>query len=213
MAEIEMETQTIETSGGKFNFQPQPLYYGRKVIDKVNALENLLSLKDVFDRSGISFGLIYGTLLGAVRDGDFIDWDEDIDIFILDEQRDAFHSALWDLRKIGLELIRRENDLYSIMRKDDYIDIYVFQDVGATRRCNADIIAARHLAFEDSIDFHGVQFAIPADHERLLQTLYGGDWRTPRQNRPAQPYTPMRKFKNFVRKKIPKIYELLKAVR
>jgi hypothetical protein len=39
-------------------------------------------LSDTFTRHGIWHALAYGTLLGAVRDGDIIAWDYDIDFFI-----------------------------------------------------------------------------------------------------------------------------------
>jgi len=37
-----------------------------------------------------TFGLIYGTLLGAIRENNFIEDEEDINIFILNENKEVF---------------------------------------------------------------------------------------------------------------------------
>lgn len=44
------------------------------------ALKNLRDIKEILDRAGVRYWLDTGTLLGAVRDGKFIPWDNDIDL-------------------------------------------------------------------------------------------------------------------------------------
>lgn len=52
---------------------------------------NILSwFKDVCDAEGLSFYLSYGTCLGAVRHGDFIPWDDDVDVCMPREDYEKF---------------------------------------------------------------------------------------------------------------------------
>ena len=75
----------IEFDGIQFEYDPVKLYHGRKFINKKIAQENLGILNDVLSTTNITYGIIFGTLLGAIRDGDFIDHDEDVDFYVLEE--------------------------------------------------------------------------------------------------------------------------------
>ena len=76
---------SIKTQRGELRYTPKSLYVGIKQIDKVKALENLKLLDFLLKSNGMTWGPILGTLLGIVRDNDFITWDEDIDLYILKE--------------------------------------------------------------------------------------------------------------------------------
>lgn len=73
--------QTINTSSGAYTFEAVPLYHGRKTIDPLVAASNLSDVNRILSQSGIVYGIIYGTLLGAIRDKSLIPWDEDVDVF------------------------------------------------------------------------------------------------------------------------------------
>ena len=120
--------RVIKTNRGKYIHEQKVLYLGIKQIDKVQANCNLQLLKSILSKNNINFGFIYGTLLGAIREHDFITHDEDIDLFMLEEYKERFYSCLFLLRENGFEVIRDDRcGLISIMRNNEYIDFYIFK--------------------------------------------------------------------------------------
>lgn len=78
----------------------------RKTIKNVheNGLECLEKAKAVCDRLGMFFWLDYGTLLGAVREKDFIAHDSDLDAGILYEEKNEKLES--EMKKAGFTKIR-----------------------------------------------------------------------------------------------------------
>ncbi|MBO1926352.1 hypothetical protein J3998_02075 [Thiomicrorhabdus sp. 6S2-11] len=205
--------EKIKTSSGGYEYEPTALYYGRKIIDKSIASENLLLLKSVLDKDGVFFGLIYGTLLGAYRDNDFISHDEDADIYILDEDRIKVIDLLFFLREKGFEVARYENDLLSVIRKNDYIDIYIFKKSFGGRKCNGDFLPNRFFKKTSKIEFLGCIFNAPGTVEDFLEFAYGKTWKTPIKNKPAEVKSFSSKIKSLLRKILPGfIIKLLKII-
>jgi hypothetical protein len=70
-------------------------------ITRAGARKDLETIKQVFDAHGVRVFLTYGALLGIYRDGDFIEYDDDIDLCIIDpisyEQRKRIGWSLSDL--------------------------------------------------------------------------------------------------------------------
>ena len=56
-------------------------------------LELLCEVRRVCTLAGIRYAIIAGTLLGAVRHGGFIPWDDDADVALLREEYEAFRAA------------------------------------------------------------------------------------------------------------------------
>ena len=198
---------TLNTTKGLFHYKPKVLYLGIKQIDKEIAFENLKLLMPVLEKKGIQVGPVYGTLLGIIRDNDFIEWDEDIDLYLLKEDEKKFQDVLWDLKDIGFELIRYERSgLYSVMRNGEYIDFYVFKPVNSQMRNNAgDYILEKYLKNVIAWNFKGINLQIPAEYEEYLEITYG-NWKTPVKYADYE-MSPMKKaivkFTHIVKRQIP----------
>ena len=98
----------IKTPVGNYYYKYVPIFLGIKPIDKVIAKENLLLLKKILNNNDVSFILAFGTLLGAVREHDFISHDEDIDLIMFKKDMPKFLSLLFILRENGFDVVRYE---------------------------------------------------------------------------------------------------------
>ncbi len=170
------------TSKGWFHYDRKFLFLGIKQIDKEISFFNLKDFLAIMRKGGVQTGPVFGSLLGIVRDNDFITWDEDIDLYILKEQEDAFDDLLPELHQNGFELVRYERrGLYSFMRKGEYMDVYVLENVGGgLLHTGSTFFFEKDFKDTKSIDFKGIPVSIPKDIERHLEFLYG-DWKTPVQ--------------------------------
>ena len=110
-----------------YDFSSRKLRRDPKINRKI-ARENLLLLKEIFDKNNINFWLMYGTLLGAVRDKDFIIHDFDTDLGLFYSDINKLYELKEQLESNGFDLIRTKfpDDLITFMRKDEYIDLGLF---------------------------------------------------------------------------------------
>lgn len=171
----------LKLNACKIVYKSKPLYLGIKPINKDIAKENLLLFNKILTANDVKFGLLYGTLLGAVRDHDFISHDEDIDLFILDENRTYFLDVLLILYRSGFKVIRYDRrDLISIERKGEYIDIYIFRELEkGIRFCSGLCVLESFLVETCWFDFLGDKFLIPKEYIKYLEFEYGMDWNIP----------------------------------
>ena len=172
---------TIQTSKGPLRYRPVYLYVGRKVIDREVAFQNLKELVPLLDEMGLHYGPFLGTLLGVVREHDFIEWDEDIDLYLLKEDEESFKDGLWTLREHGFELVRYDKrGLYSVMRNNEYIDFYLLRKISDNLWYDngKEFLFDRFVTDLIDYDFKGITLKIPRDYDEFLTFQYG-DWRTP----------------------------------
>lgn len=173
----------IKTSTGVITFKPKPIFWGMKPICKEIAADNLTITKHILDKANIRFMLIAGTLLGAIREHDFITHDEDVDIAFLDDDRQRVLDVLPDLLSVGFSIARYdERGLLSIIRNDEYIDFYFFKPKPGNevlRTCCGWLIPDKFLTRNTVIEFKGEQYNVPRDYTDLLKYHYGADWMTP----------------------------------
>jgi hypothetical protein len=178
--------QTIHTKNGDYHFEPVNLYHGRKKINKYISRENLLAVRNILLRSDIRWGLIFGTLLGAIRENDFIEHDEDTDIYILEEDREKLIGIIFEFREYGFDVARHEKSLLSIIRKNEYIDFYFFKKVLFGRRSAVYFVPKIHFSSEASVPLFQLDFPTVYKPIEYLDYTYGEDWRVPKVNSHAE---------------------------
>ena len=69
-------------------------------------MENLNILSVYLDKIDINWGPAFGTLIGIVRNDDFLPWSPCFDLYILKEDEERFKDVLWLLKEIGFNLVR-----------------------------------------------------------------------------------------------------------
>ncbi len=177
----------------------------RTPTSRKTALENMVIARDVLARRGIAMFLSYGTLLGALRERDFIPHDDDVDVHIFERDKEAFLAAFPELESRGLKLLKQAaaTRRYAFVRGGEQIDFFLARETrkGGRRRAwdleGRVSIPARHLDQLESIDFLGENFSVPSDPYRVLRILYGRTWNVPIANRPSRVGFGVR-FRNLV---------------
>lgn len=171
----------IKNTTGYFEYKSIPIFSGCKKIDKGQSAENLLLLKKILDKHDIMFQLTAGTLLGAVREKDFIDHDEDIDLALFDEDKLRVFDILPKLVNVVFLVARYDGQgVLSILRKGEYIDLCFFKiknDI--VRSCSGCLILRRFLENSTTLEFKGTEFFVPQDYIEFLICEYGDNWQTP----------------------------------
>ena len=160
------------------------------------ARKDLLKVKKVLDKEGVRFFLMFGTLLGAVRDKDLISYDKDIDLGIFYEDSCKLEKAVKALEKQGILLAgtkRRRPDtpiekfvffgksIWGIEFATMYLidDVYWYIDSSDWRGAKLMPHKKEWLHNLQEIDFLGTKFLIPSRPEEVLKSFYGSSWRIP----------------------------------
>ncbi len=156
-------------------------------MNRGTAHNNLVRARDTLARHGIRPFLVDGTLLGAIREGDFLGHDTDVDLGVW--RRQWRPSLVSWMQRGGFTLHKTfgEPDRgleYSFKRGGMKLDLFFYYRAGPV---------VYHAAWKDGqpirypyprfrlkpLIFRGQVFDAPADPIKFLRTKYGDDWRTP----------------------------------
>lgn len=71
---------------------------GNEMLQRLQAIlfEMAVTIKDIFEKNDVRYVIEYGSLLGAVRHGGFIPWDDDFDFVVFEED---YNKATESLRR------------------------------------------------------------------------------------------------------------------
>lgn len=108
--------------------------YDHYVMSKKEIQLSYKLIRDVtntFDKYGVKYFMVGGTLLGSIRHGGIIPWDDDMDIAVIDSDIEKTHRALTQLAKEGK--IRYKTiefgiiKIYSVHSKEyPFIDLFFY---------------------------------------------------------------------------------------
>jgi hypothetical protein len=153
-------------------------------------VEALAALLDVLQRKGIRSFLVFGTLLGAVRERSFIRGDKDIDLGVLGQaQLVAAENAIANSPITVLTRSYYEKKLINLKVRHPNgipIDLKTFErtETGLSWISDTKFHFRRFYACApklDCIEFLGLKVLVPQNPEGFLEFQYG-DWRTPNPN-------------------------------
>ena len=161
-------------------------FLGKKCgLNKRLSFDNLLDIKEIMDSVGIVFWLTFGTLLGAVRDKDFISFDHDTDISASSLDLITNFDILKNRFILKHFIFRDESD-------DNGLKIRVYRNKQACciegfidNSGDKEYLYSKNFRWPRKyfdnygvIDFKGTTFRIPSPAKNYLSFIYK-DWETP----------------------------------
>jgi lipopolysaccharide cholinephosphotransferase len=167
-------------------------------FDKAVGRKNLIDTRDLLEGAGVPMFLHWGTLLGAVRERDFIPHDNDIDVGFFLSDLDRFLGLKNAFQAQGFEFItegirnREDGYIYKVIRDEVDIDLFPAREVRSFlkgRLWQLDertTVPPRFLDSLEAIEFLGETFKVPADPIGLMRNLYGKTWNVPIADYPAR---------------------------
>ena len=116
---------------------------GNDVLKRLQAIEfeMAVAIRDIFERNNVRYVIEYGSLLGAVRHGGFIPWDDDFDYVVFEEDYEKASEAL-----------RRELPSKYILQ-DKESDPNYFYSFSKVRHLNS---LALEEGFTDNLKYKGI---------------------------------------------------------
>lgn len=156
-------------------------------------LDSMREVVDVLERVGLEPFVAYGTLLGAVRSGDFIGHDSDADLgyvsrhrYPVDAVRESF-AVQRELLRMGVPVVRYSGLAFKILVEESDgtrrgLDVFGGLHVGERLYLMGEVGAPFEAAWirpRSEVQLAGRTFPAPARPEELLVAMYGEGWRVP----------------------------------
>ena len=165
----------------------------------MDALEKVMH--DLTHECGLATYLMYGCLLGAVRNGRMIGHDSDADVAYL-----SLHTHPFDIIRECTAATRRMRSLgWKVVRMSG-ANFKVWVPLPDGRRCGIDVFGSFHIGERfyvtgsltgrldrsallpfGTVTLEGREITAPARPEQVLEFTYGPDWRVPGPCLPLRP--------------------------
>ena len=164
-------------------------YLNSPPIERATAKEMLSEAKQILDQLGVVFFLRQGTCLGAVRDHDFIPWDDDLDlgsvIGLHGQTEESIDGVAAAFRDQGYFVQIQNTSHYinlAMVKSSVRIDWACFRIIeGGIFHYPGIRLPIRLFTQLKEIDFIEEKFLVPNPPDEYLRIKYGPSWTTPKK--------------------------------
>ena len=150
-------------------------------------------LQSIFTKFRLEFFFYCGTLLGAVRHGGLIPWDDDLDICLMESSLSNFElNVVPFLKNLGFDVflnppgspwsgyrVRSRN--WSIRKSAAYCDIFILSEHKGVlvESCNFFKVLpeVRDTFPTKLIKFGGFDISVPNNYDAVLELTFGAQWK------------------------------------
>lgn len=162
---------------------------GGKEMSIEMAKQDLFEIKEILDKLKIKFFLVHGTLLGAIREKNFIRGDIDIDLRMFAKDWFLGICKHFKVRNFNCTVVKRYPDKVAKLKLTKRVqtdlmleycypleNVYIVLSMWHYDR--SVITPAEYYKEDCFINFLGKQFRVPDKAEDLLRLIYGDNWMT-----------------------------------
>ncbi len=165
------------------------------------ARQALLFVVNMLEDENITYFIDHGTLLGVVRDGDLIPWDDDIDLSIEEKdmnraidivKKNVLRMPMANVLKWNATVYYKEKDIptkillaYNDDNEEDYkifpisIESFIFENGQAIQELSYS--KDYHFKNNEYILYYEKEISVPYDYTKYLEIHYG-DWEKPKKD-------------------------------
>lgn len=143
-------------------------------------LDMLVKIDELCKKYEINYSLSSGTVLGAVRHGGFIPWDDDLDLMFVREEYEKFlRIPNEEFQRCGFTLQKAFTKewpmFFSKVRKNGttFIEKYPNKLMGASIDRDKSIYPREMFEEYTSVEFEGKTFPVIKDYKKYLEITYG----------------------------------------
>lgn len=163
----------------------------------------LIILKKNLDSIGVINYLSSGTLLGAIRDNDFIPWDWDVQMYLITENAYPLRYRIIKLLEDSGFMIHKFNDSedslkWDIRREGAIFELTAWYLQGKWRYRKKKSMRVPSYLFEGeyNINFKGLNYRTLNPPEEYLEFCYG-DWKTPIRTSDKEVYSNSKHLRKY----------------
>ena len=174
--------------------------------------EGLILIKNILEKIGVTYYLSSGTLLGAVREKDFIPWDWDVQMYLTMENAYPLRDKITKSFINNSFIIHKFNDnndslKWDIRKNGIIFELTAWYLKGKWRYRKKESMRVPAYLFDGyyNINFKGINYRTLNPPEEYLKFCYG-DWKTPKRTSRKDIYSNSNHLRNFTTSNKIKLY-------